>query len=318
MLNVRTQWNAQARKGATAAAVVLFMSLAACGGNSSSAASGAGPGASTGGAGNDAASISSIPSANASFFDGIFLKDSGTGYYQFDANFQGGNVKGTGNTAFYVNTDGDSNFSTTSSPVAGTFSQRYVSQVYITSEGAYASQSTPYTDIGTNSKIFSKLPQGYELGMQGMSSPLYQVTVNPQDVSGQPVSQVLYKDEGPGTNGLNSLLFHDNTPMPQGSKIYQTPYSVLTTHLWVNLTAKLSGFGSLEQIQTATGGTIRSLGGYRYLQPTPDSAASVEYNGAIYYGELLNAGEVHDVDPTAYNRVAAEFIAQREAAALGQ
>jgi hypothetical protein len=228
MLNIRTQWNAQARKGATAAAVVLLMSLAACGGNINSTASGENPGASTGGAGNDAASTPPTRSTNASFFDGIFLKDSGTGYYQFDANFQGGKVKGTAKTAFYVNTDGDSNFSTTSSPVAGTFSQQYVSQAYITSEGAFTSQSTPYTDIGTNSKIFSKLPQGYELGMQGMSSPLYQVTVNAQDVSGQPVSQVVYKDEGPATNGLYSLLSNDNTPMPQGSTIYQTPYSVLT------------------------------------------------------------------------------------------
>ena len=228
MLNIRTQWNAQARKGATAAAVVLLMSLAACGGNINSTASGENPGASTGGAGNDAASTPPTRSTNASFFDGIFLKDSGTGYYQFDANFQGGKVKGTAKTAFYVNTDGDSNFSTTSSPVAGTFSQQYVSQAYITSEGAFTSQSTPYTDIGTNSKIFSKLPQGYELGMQGMSSPLYQVTVDAQDVSGQPVSQVVYKDEGPATNGLYSLLSNDNTPMPQGSTIYQTPYSVLT------------------------------------------------------------------------------------------
>jgi hypothetical protein len=232
MLNVQPQWNAQVRKGLAAMAVALLMSLAACGGNHSSTTSGVSPdAATTSGTGNDDASTPSTPSTNASFFDGIFLKDSGTGHYQFDANSQAGKVTGTGRTVFYVNSDSDTNFSTTSSPVAGTFTQQYVSQVYITSEGAFTSQGTLYTDIGTHSKIFSKLAQGYELGMQGMSTPLYRVTIDGHDVAGQPVSQVVGQDPGPATNGLWSLLEKDDSVMPQGAQIYQEPYTVETTHL---------------------------------------------------------------------------------------
>lgn len=319
MAITKTEWHTKTRKGATAAVAVLLMSLAACGGSntSSTATSTNGEAATTGGTGDTTSSTTSTSSTNSGLFDGIFLKESGAGYYQFDASFQAGKAIGSGRTAFYVSSDTDSNFSTTSSPVGGTFTQQYSTQAYITNEGAFTSQSTPYTDIGTNSKIFSKLPQGYEYGMQGMSTPLYHVTINAQDVSGQPVSKVVNQDQGPATNGLSSLLQNDNSPMPQGAQIYQQPYTVVTTHLWTNLSSGASNWTSLESVQASVGGTIQSLGGYRYLQPSPNSVAYIEYNGAIHIGELLNAGDVHDVDPAAYNRVAADFIAQREAAALG-
>src|SRR5271165_4265015 len=105
MLNVRTPWNAKARKGAAAAAVVLLMSLVACGGgNNSITASGANAGGvTTGEASDNEASTPSNPSTNASFFNRIFLRESGAGYYQFDANFQGGRAIGSGRTEFYVN-----------------------------------------------------------------------------------------------------------------------------------------------------------------------------------------------------------------------
>ena len=301
------------RRGLLSATVVLLTTLSACGGgNSDSSAA----------VSNDAGNPASTPAAttpsstNASFFNGIFMKDSGSGFYQFGGSSTNGKFVATGRTQFFVNTDADQNFTTVTSAIAGAYTQRYVKQVYITAEGAFISESTPYIDIGSNSKIFQKLPQGFEIGMQGMSTALYRVTINAEDVSGLPVSQAVYKDFGPATNGLSSLLANDNTSMPQGSQIYQIPYTVLTTHLWVNLSSGPVSTQTLEQIQASSGGTIQSLGGYRYLKPAPNSATSVEYNGAIYYGEVLNAGDVEDRVTAAYNGTAADYLAQREAAAL--
>ncbi|WP_322056721.1 hypothetical protein [Paraburkholderia sp. J63] len=319
MTNTPCQRSTAGRKLTVMLTLALMIGLGACGGGSSNSSSSA---ANTGGSqtptDNTGGSGNSTPSTNASFFDGIFLQGSGSGLYQFDSNMANGAVTGTGRTSFSVNPDDDTSFSTTSSVVAGNFTQRYVTQAYITAEGAFTSQSTPYTDIGTNSKIFAKLPQGYELGIQGMSTPLYQVTINTQDVSGQAVSQVVQQDEGPATNGLSLLLGNDNTPMPQGAQMYQMPYTVVTTHLWVNLSAGKLNFASLESAQSLVGGTIQTLGGYRYVWPSANSIAYVEYNGAVYFGEMLTAGDARDVVPAAYNRVAADYIGQRENAALSK
>lgn len=186
--------------------------------------------------------------------------------------------------------------------------------------GVDASMSKGHGDGNSDAAMQNNthVPQGYELGIQGMSTPLYQVTINTQDVSSQAVSKVVQQDEGPATNGLSLLLGNDNTPMPQGAQMYQMPYTVLTTHLWVNLSTGKLNFASLESAQSLVGGTIQTLGGYRYVWPSANSGAYVEYNGAIYIGEMLTAGDVHDVDPAAYNRVAADFIAQRESVAGGQ
>ena len=93
---------------------------------------------------------------------------------------------------------------------------------------------------------------------------------------------------------------------------------MLTTHPWVNLTTAQTGHPSLGTLQASQGGSIQSLGGYHYLKPTPNSATYVEYNGAIYFGILLSAGDVHNFVPAAYNGIAADFIARRESAALAQ
>ncbi|WP_235024460.1 hypothetical protein [Caballeronia arvi] len=248
------------------------------------------------------------------------MKDSGSGYYQFDANTgpTGGKVVATGRTSFFVNADADANVSAATAAVAGDYTQRYVDQAYITSEGAFTSRTTPYTDLGTNSKIFQKLSQGYEIGMQGMSTPLYRVTIKQQDVSGQALADVIRQDRGPSTNRLYALLNGDTSPMPQGAQIYQNPNTVVTTHIWVNLaSAGSSGWKSLEQAQASSGGSIESMGGYRYLKAASNSVY-VDYNGTICYGEFESAGDIHDVMPAAYNRIAADFIAQREVAALTQ
>jgi hypothetical protein len=86
----------------------------------------------------------------------------------------------------------------------------------------------------------------------------------------------------------------------------------------MDLSSRNSSWTSLESAQASVGGTIQALGGYRYLQPSPDSVAYVEYHSEIRTAEVLTAGDVHVVAPAAYNRVAADFIAQREAAALAQ
>jgi hypothetical protein len=320
MLRIPYPGSAAARRGATSIAVALMMSLAACGG-------GGGNGADTGSTQNNSGAAAdgtsgttpttpTTPSTNASFFDSIFLSGTGTGYYQFEANISGSSVISAGRTAFYVNSDGDTNFSTLASAVSGNFAPAYTMQVYITSEGAFTSQSTFDTNIGTNSKIFSILAQGFELGMQGMSKPLYSVTINAQDVSGQPVSQVISRDETAWPSGLY-WLYADNTPMPQGAQMYQVPRTIETTYLWLDLANGLSG--TLESIQAWSGGEIQSLGGYRYLITSSDGRGGyVEYNGTVYNGVLFQIGDQYSEMGAAYNQIAADFLAQREAALVAK
>lgn len=59
------------------------------------------------------------------------------------------------------------------------------------------------------------------------------------------------------------------------------------------------------------------MGGYRYLKASSNSVY-VDYNGTICYGEFESAGDIHDISAAAYNRIAADFVAQREVAALKQ
>lgn len=292
-------------------AVATAVALSACGGGSNSGGS---PITSNSPSDSNASNSTGPSSTAATFFDSIFLKDSGAGFFQFGANFDSskGKPTATGRTQFYVNSDSDANFTEVGSVIVDPYTQERDDQAYITAEGAFTSSSTPYIDIGTSSKIFQILPQGYQLGMNGMSSALYEMTVTPQDVSGLPVSEAIYKDEGPSTNGLSILLGQDTTPMPQGAQMYQLPYKVLTTHLWLNLSTAKTGWNSLEQVQSTTGGTIQSLGGYRYLKPASNSVTYIEYKGEVFIGELLNAGDEHDIVPAAYNRIAADFIAQEQ------
>jgi hypothetical protein len=154
--------------------------------------------------------------------------------------------------------------------------------------------------------------------MNGMSTPLYEIALTSQDVSGQPLGQALANDRGPGTNGLYALLGQDTTPLPAGAQMIQHTEKVLTPHLWFNISMGSNGFSSLEQLQPGTGGTIQSLGGYRYLAPGGGSASYVEYNGAVYAGEYFPVGDVDRVQPAAYNRIAADFIAREQLIGLSQ
>lgn len=297
---------AGARRHAVLAAVLLSL-LSACGNDSSD-----------GGTPAQAASNATFaaPLQTAAFFDDIFLAAKGAGYYAFDANTAQDQITGAGRTRYYVNSDNDNHFSRASEVVSGAFVQQSVKRVYITSEAVAISRQTRYTDIGANSKIFAKLPQGYELGLDGISTPLYSVQMEVLDVSGLPVSEVVGQDEASERNGLLVLLGKDSTLMPKGAKIYLESCTVMTTHLRVNLSAAMTGLQSVEAIQAAKDGTIDSLGGYRYLQSIA-GAVYIDYDGAIYSGELLSAGDSCEGDVAAYNRIAADFLARREAAAFG-
>lgn len=324
MWNIPNPGNTGVRTRNTAIAIALMISLAACGGGSGDNSSVAtnSPGSET--IADDSNTTPPTPSTNASFFDSIFLKDTGAGYYQFDMRPTGQGMAGPlpastgfGRTQYYVNADSDSNFSMASSVIAGNFKRQYATHVYITAEGAFTSQHTPDTDIGANSKIFAKLPQGYELGMQGMSTPLYSVSVNATDVSGQPLSDVLQKDENAYPTGLY-LLRDDSTAMPHGAQIYQVPQAVINTYLWLSL-SNYQSTETLEQTQARTGGVIQTLGGYRYLIDSSNGrGCNIEYNGTVYSGVLYQAGDRYSAVGAGYNRIAADFIAQRLVAAQGQ
>jgi hypothetical protein len=77
------------------------------------------------------------------------------------------------------------------------------------------------------------------------------------------------------------MLGSDATPMPVGAQIVQQAEKVLTTHLWFNMSGKPDGSTSLEAL-SAQGGTIETLGGYRYIVTGLDGTACVEYNGALF------------------------------------
>ncbi|WP_207004110.1 hypothetical protein [Trinickia mobilis] len=253
-----------------------------------------------------------------SFFDSVFLTGVGEGYFQFDAVMDPttGRPTAAGRTEYSVSGETDENFKPRDTVVAGEFGQSMMIQVYIAADGAVESTSSAYTNMGSSSRIFKRMPQGYQLGMEGLPSPLYDVTLTPVDVSGQAVGAVISKDSGSATNGLSILLASGTAPMPKGARIFQVSENVLTTHLWFRLSWMGSGWPSLEAAQAANGGTIRTLGGYRYLDGGAKQGVYIEYKGVVHSGQLFNAGETHAALPGAYNRIAAEFIAQEEQTAM--
>ncbi|MFC0397071.1 hypothetical protein [Paraburkholderia rhizosphaerae] len=300
-----------------AAMLVSAIMLAACGGDGNNptgtvAADSTGPAPSGANAPADTA---------AAFFDSIFMDGAGKGYYQFDTAHDANglplmNQTTSGRRRYYVTGEADTNFTQTTNAIAGGYVPYVESVVFITDEGAFTSQSAASTNIGTNSKIFKRLQQGYDLGMTGMSTPLYRVTIKVQDVSGQSVAAVVSQDENATLNGLMPVR-QDNAPMPTGAQIYQVPYTVLKQHLRINLSITRPSPSSLETLQASQGGTIEMMGGYRWLKPaTSNGLPYIEYNGAVYNGGLQMPDDVHEAVGAAYNQVAADFIAQRLAIAL--
>ncbi|MEX3933651.1 hypothetical protein AB4Y32_17895 [Paraburkholderia phymatum] len=305
------RWNLRhgiARKGAASAALMVAVALSACGGGSSG-----NPSSDSNASGASSSAPSATPSTNASFFDGVFMDGSGAGYYEFGANMPpagGLHPTGTGRIRYYVKGDTDSNFSVSSETILGTYAAD-VDTGYITAEGLFMSRNPNFGDIGSNSRIFQRLSQGYQLGMNGMSAPLYEITLTVQDVSGQPVNKVVGIDEA-GGNALSFLLGNDTTPMPAGAQTYRQTAKVLVPHLMFELSGNNTGFASLEQAQARVGGTIQTLGGYRYLSRNGTAGAYIEYNGAVYFATVYGAGDIRDAMPQGYNRLAADLLATDE------
>ncbi len=302
-------WNLRTDMARSVAAVVMIAGLAACGGGSSTGAS-TNPSANQNNAGNG----TSNPSTNASFFDSVFLDGSGAGYYEFEGFIPSGSATmrptSTGMTRFFVTGDTDPNFSMSSTGILGTFAP-YVDMGYLTQEGLFLSNNPFPSDIGSNSHIFARLAQGYQLGIGGMSTPLYEITLTVQDVSGMPANEVSRREESVG-NGLPALLRTDTTPMPAGAQTYTQVAHILVQHVAFNATAVTRNATSLEQLQTGLGGTIQTLGGYRYLMQSGTQSVYVEYNGTIHNGWLYNAGDTRDAMSQGSNRIAANFLAQEE------
>ncbi|WP_250433749.1 hypothetical protein [Caballeronia sp. ATUFL_F2_KS9A] len=117
----------------------------------------------------------------------------------------------------------------------------------------------------------------------------------------------------------------DTALMPRGSKMYVPRYEALTTFLRVDLSEKYSDPRTLDQLSAWYKREIQSFGGHRYMWVQGTSIGLltesvnwiVEYNGALYKGELLTPGlrppylpnGVSHVDPRpAYNKTAMDFL----------
>lgn len=284
-------------------AVALVSMVAACGGGGNDG--GAAPAT-------DANQQGGNSNQTLSFFDGVFLKDKGAGFYQFAVKdpFSASALNAECELQYYVDTSADLSLSMQATSVSGTCQAPFENALFITQEGAFTSMGWRATPLGAGMKLFQKLPSGFELGPIGSSVALYRIDMTVTDVSDQAVDDVIHNDEGILEQGLNQLFTGDRSAMPKGSQQYQAPYTVLATHVRTDLQGRKANWQTLEAAQAASGGTIQSLGGYRYLT-TPGNVTYVEYNGAIYYGGVLQAGDVENAEPAAYNETAATYLRER-------
>jgi hypothetical protein len=310
MFNVRNPNHRIARKITAATALALAAMLAACGGGNGNSddASPTSNAAVTPPASPDTAA-SDTPATSTSFFDSVFLDGIGAGYYQFDANYGSGFYPtATGQTRIYVTADANTNFSATSTAILGPYVANN-DEAYVTAEGLFMATSSGSSGLG-GARIFQQLPQGYQWGPNGVSAPLYEIALTIEDVAGQPINEMAGRDEA-GGNGLTLTLTSDATPMPAGAKIYRQTSKVLVPHLIIKTGSKAQAFASLEKAQAYYGGTIQTLGGYRYLL-TKSNITYAEYNGAVYMANVRNAGDIENAMPSGYNRIAADFIVQEQ------
>lgn len=308
MLNVTSPNHRVVRKVTTATTLALVAMLTACGGGNNDNSSSTSNTAVTP-SGSPDTSASDTPSTNTSFFDSIFLDGSGAGYYQFAANYANGFYPtATGQLRIYVTADANANFSLAPTAILGPYAANNEGG-YLTAEGLFMSTGPESSGLG-GSRIFQRLSQGYQWGPNGISAPLYEITLTAEDVAGQPVNEVAARDEA-GANGLTVVLSYDETPMPAGAQTYRQTAKVLVSHVSFNTAGKAKVLTSLEQNQAYYGGAIETLGGYRYLR-TSSRQAYAEYNGAVYSAVIHNAGDIEDAMPSGYNRIAADFIVQEE------
>ncbi|SAK64956.1 hypothetical protein AWB76_03587 [Caballeronia temeraria] len=294
--------------------VSLFIAaaLSGCGGSDGAAGGGDIASVAKSAGAPEAASGAVAQTSNASsFFDGIFNTTSGAGYYIFGWNSilspdTGGALGETGitRTRFGVIDGSDTTLRQSYVPLTGNDTLQYSKMVYITAEGAFPADSLPYDDLGPQTKIFQRLPDGFDFGVKGMSTPLYRVTFDVQDVSGQSVKSVVKLFQGgdpvvpaprvpsplprptsiqdvqvmvdyianPLTVNMPRLVFpsSDATVMPAGSQVFVPTYTAQTQFLRVDL-SRVFFNGTIQDYRKNTG--FRPLtesiwsGGYQYASP---------------------------------------------------
>jgi hypothetical protein len=289
MSNVGNSKRRIARKVTVATALALAAMLAACGGgNGSSDDTSSASNASVTPPVSPDTAASDTPATSTSFFDSVFLDGVGAGYYQFDSNGPLLHPTATGQLRIYVTADAKTNFSVTPTAILGPYIEN--NDAYVTADGLFMATGAGSSGLG-GARIFQQLPQGYQWGPNGVPEPLYEIALTIEDVAGQPINYVAGHDEA-GANGLTLTLTSDATPMPAGAKVYRQTSKVLVPHLVIRTWSKVQPFASLEKAQAYYGGTIQTLGGYRYL-PESGSYAYVEYNGAVYSGKVRNVGATH-------------------------
>jgi len=319
MNNLRTADKNRRTKNLTIA-VVMLLALAACGGGGG----GRNNGDSTT-AGSSVSDNTSSSSANVTAFDSIFAEGTGTGFNLFGTYWPSyttgdDNSAKTWRTRFYVKGADDTSFSSTSLPITGgsTVALNIMRQMYYTADGVFNSQEIWPSGIGSGTQIWQRTAQGYQVGINGMSGPLYDITLESTDISGVPVRTVVARDETTG-NGLN-LLHDDDTPMPPGSVVYQRIGKVMTSFVAFNTVGAPMAVGmTLDQWAERVGGTVQTLGGSQYvLTPVAGSVAYVDYAGGIRTAYVYNPGDTDDGIPSGYNDVAADFLAHRMQTVAGQ
>lgn len=274
-------------------------------------------------------------STAAGFFDDIFNTQAGSGYYIFGWNSiqstETGGARGeTGMTRTRLGViDGlDTTLRQSYTPLTGNDALQTSKVVFVAAEGAFPADVLPYDDLGPATKIFQKLPDGFDFGVSGMSTPLYRVKFDVQDVSGQTVTSVAdhfqggHEEARPGgllplagvapmivgvvnplTVNMPRLVFPagDTTLMPAGSRMYVPTYTAQTTFLRVDLSKKPWPNYTFDQFVKSFGKQVATLGGYRYTTAPGMGAAAysftttdrylVEYNGEMYSATMITAGD---------------------------
>jgi hypothetical protein len=285
----------------------LITILAACGGGGSSSA--------------DNSGALANGEVSSEFFDSIFMKESGSGYYTFEAydpGFASGKMEGryadrvtTARTQSFVESGSDSILKQSTSTVAGNYFRQLANYIYITSDGAFIAQDLIHAGVGGTSKIFQKYADGFDVGTDDMSTPLYRSKLRPRDISGQSVKSLAILDPR-----LAYIFENDESAAPTGAKSYNPIYTALKAHILVDSPGSSNTW--LEAEQAKSGGTIETLGGYRYLKYSSGNRVTLEFNGLVFSGNLYAEGAMLSFSAPGYNRTAADFIAQREVAVLGR
>lgn len=327
----------------TLVAMALAATFAGCGGGGSDAATDT-----------DVRNVSPQPDQPASdsgtaqpvastLIDKLFLADSPSGFYQFGKGESlkqddGTYVEGTPMVRSYIDFSSDHLIKQVKTLIAGAFDEQIISlwgfTVITEDGGVHYLRRTLFEDAP---KVFDQTPTTLDIGSERMTSPLYRVKFVVRDISGKAINSEVVdemvvsdlmpdrpvpSDSEPQNAGVPATLKNDTSSMPQGSEAYGFQYTALKTYLTISTDVGMGG-DSLEALQADYGGSIESLGKYRYLKNTSMphnrrcNAVIIDMDSANMPGCLVKAGEIAgEWEPRGYNRTAADFIASRLEKAL--